>query len=637
MRNLAVVVLLLLPAWALADERIVDFSVDIVVEPSGEMSVTERITVEARGRNIRRGIYRDIPTRYRDHRGRRVTVPLDIVRVTRNGQSEPWHTESVMGGLRIYFGSANHMLQHGRHTYELTYRTNRQVGFFEDFDELYWNVTGNFWDFRIDSASAEVRIPSGARADELALQAYTGPEGAQGTDYRAETLSDQRVRFETTRFLGSREGLTLVVGFPKGLVREPTAAEKRAWFWSDNRDAIFGVTGLLLVLAWYLFAWLKVGRNPAAGAIYPRYEPPPEYSPGMLRYVWRMGYDHTCFAAALVSLAVKGAIHLDTVGAIAKVYVASRGEGDTDSPTEKALLEQLFSGGDKLEFRSSNHVRVKGVIDVHKKALSRRMEGHYFNLNRAWLVPGIFLSILAVGSTLVSVTGEELIMGAVLGFFAIVWNSVTFATAAVLARSWKNVNGFWSAITTLVTSLFMLPFLVAGIGMVGMYGFLIGVIPAVVLGLAMFVNIVFWHLMRAPTLRGRKLLDQIEGLRLYLSVAERDEIERRHGEAPSQTFDEFERLLPHAVALDAANTWADRFAEVVRQAELAGTAQSRGWYGVSSAARGGGFDSRSFSRGIGSSLASAAMSSASPPGSSSGGGGGGSSGGGGGGGGGGGW
>ena len=634
MRGFFLAVCLLLPAWALADERIVEFAADIVVEPAGEMSVTERIVVEARGQRIRRGVYRDIPTRYRDHRGRRVTVPLEVVRVTRNGQPEPWHTESVRGGMRVYSGSADRLLEQGRHTYELTYRTDRQIGFFDDFDELYWNVTGNAWDFRIESASAEVRIPSGAAAGDLRLDAYTGPEDAQGTDFQAETISDRRVRFETTRVMGQREGLTVVVGFPKGLVREPTAAERRAWFRADNRDALFGLAGLLLVLVWYLFAWFRVGRNPAAGAIYPRYEPPAEYSPGMLRYMWRMGYDHTCFAAALASLAVKGAIQLDTVG---KVYMASKAGGDTDSPTEKALLAQLFAEGDRLEFRNSNHARIKGVIDVHRKSLSRRMEGHYFNLNRAWLTPGVLLSILAVGATLTSASGEMLFMGAFLAVFAIIWNSVTFATAAAIARAWKNIDGFWSAITTLMTSIFMLPFLAAGIGMIALYGYFIGVLPAAVLGLAMVINIVFWHLMRAPTLHGRKLLDKIEGLRLYLDVAERDEIEQRHREAPSQTFEEFERLLPHAVALDAANTWADRFADIVRQAELAGTAQNRGWYGISSSTRGGGFNSRAFASGIGSSLASAAMSSASPPGSSSGGGGGGSSGGGGGGGGGGGW
>jgi hypothetical protein len=634
MRWTFLIVLLLLPAWAMADERIVEFAADIVVEPSGQMLVTERITVEARGRNIRRGIYRDFPTRYRDHRGRRVVVPLEVVSVTRNGQPEPWHTQRQLRGERIYFGSPERMLQHGRHTYELTYRTARQVGFFDDFDELYWNVTGLEWDFRIESASARVRIPRGASIGEIRLDAYTGPEGAQGTDFSAERLSGSEVRFETTRPLRSREGLTVVVGFPRGLVVEPTAAERRAWFWDDNRDALYGLIGLLLTLAWYLIAWLMVGRAPPAGAIYPRYQPPADYSPGMLRYVRRMGYDHTCFAAALVSLAVKGAIHLDKVG---KTYVASRGDGSTDSPTEKALLDKLTSGGRTLEFRSSNHARVKSVIDAHKKALSRRMEGHYFKLNRIWLVPGIVLSMLAVGSMLIPLSGEERMISMFLTVFAIIWNSAVFAMAASMVRAWTNINSFWAAIAALITSIFMLPFLAGGLAVIGFYGLLVGVIPAVVLAMAIVINIVFWHLMRSPTLRGRKLLDQIEGLRLYLTVAEREEIEQRHADAPPQSFEEFERLLPHAVALDAANTWADRFADIVRQAEISGTAQNRGWYGIGSSSAGAGFDSRSFASGIGSSLASAVRSSASPPGSSSGGGGGGSSGGGGGGGGGGGW
>jgi hypothetical protein len=633
MRSILLAAVLLLPACALAQERIVEFAAEIVVAPSGEMTVTERITVDARGRNIQRGIYRDFPTRYRDHRGRRVTVPMEVMNVTRNGQPEPWRQESIMGGTRIYFGSADRMLPHGQHSYELTYTTTRQIGFFDDFDELYWNVTGNDWAFQIDSASAEIEIPTGATIGDLRLEAYTGVAGAQGRNYRASPLSGQRVRFETTHPLGQREGLTVVVGFPKGLVREPTAAERRAWMLEDNRSAVYGLVGLLLTLGWYLFAWMRVGRAPAAGAIYPRYQAPEKYSPGMLRYMRRMGYDHTCLAAALASLAVKGAIHLDTVG---QDYVVTKGDGDTDSPTERALLDALFAEGNRLAFLSTNHARISAVISAHRKALSRRMEGHYFNLNRAWLIPGILLSIMAIVSTLIPLGTEERLSGAFLSVFGIIWNSVVFAMAAQVARSWKNANSFWAALSCLAVSLFMLPFLAGGIAVIVVFALFVGVIPALVFFAAVVVNISFWHLMRAPTLRGRRLLDQIEGLRLYLTVAEREEIERRHRKAPSQDLDEFERLLPHAVALDAADTWAGRFAEVVRQAEAAGTAQNRGWYGISSSGRGG-FDSRAFAAGIGSSLASAAMSSASPPGSSSGGGGGGSSGGGGGGGGGGGW
>ena len=64
-------------------------------------------------------------------------------------------------------GSANVMLAPGEHIYELDYRTDRQLGFFADHDELYWNVTGNGWDFpdrRSARARGAARGHSGERA-----------------------------------------------------------------------------------------------------------------------------------------------------------------------------------------------------------------------------------------------------------------------------------------------------------------------------------------------------------------------------------------------------------------------------------------------------------------------------------------
>ncbi|MDZ7790519.1 MAG: DUF2207 domain-containing protein [Xanthomonadales bacterium] len=214
--------LLLLPLAAIAEERIVEFASEIEVKPSGELEVTEEITVVAEGRDIRRGIYRDFPTRYEDRSGKRTTVPFELVSVRRNGELEDRRVESISNGVRIYMGSEGHSIEPGEHTYTLVYRTAWQVGFFEDFDELYWNVTGNAWGFPIEQASAVVKLPSGASPDELRLDAYTGRQGEQGTDAVGEVVSGSRARFETTRRLAPNEGLTVVVGFPKGLVREPT-------------------------------------------------------------------------------------------------------------------------------------------------------------------------------------------------------------------------------------------------------------------------------------------------------------------------------------------------------------------------------------------------------------------------------
>ncbi len=635
LRSLGLLLLLipLLVGEVLADERILNYDVHIRIASDGEMTVVETIRVRAEQHEIRRGIYRDFPTRYRDPYGRRMRVPFDVLGVTRDGNPEPWHEESAGGGRRVYIGSRDVILNPGEYTYMLTYRTHRQVGFFDEHDELYWNVTGNNWIFPIDRVAATVSLPEMVAPEMWRLDAYTGPEGAQGRDYRTEVVDPRTVRFEGARAFGPGEGLTIAVGFPKGILVEPTQAQQWRYFFGDNLGAIFGLLGLHLTLAWYLFAWFRVGRDPSAGAIYARYEPPEGYSPAMLRYIWKMRYDTTGLASAMVSLAVKNALKIEKEG---KTYVAQKLDGKPESKTEKALLSALFSGGKTLRFENKNHARVSGAIKSHENALSKRLEGRYFNRNRLWLVPGILLSLISAMALVLLVPLEEVGPAVFLAVFLVVWSSFTFALVIQAGRAWRDLKGVLGKLRALMTTLFSLPFVLGALAVTGVFAWLVGVIALLVLLGLLAANLLFYQLIKAPTIMGRRMLDHIDGLRLYLNVAERQEIEIRHRDAPPQTLEEFERLLPYAIALDAADTWGRRFAEAIRQAEQAGTVQSRNWYSVASGG-GRGFSASGLTSGLASGLASAAASSSRAPGSSSGGGGGGSSGGGGGGGGGGGW
>jgi hypothetical protein len=169
------------PAAAQGNERILSFDSRIEVHPDASMTVTETITILGQKKKFKRGIFRDFPTTYEGRHGETIRVDFEVLEVLRNGRPEPYHTEGRSNGVRVYAGQENVFIPAGEHAYAITYRTNRQLGFFEDFDELYWNVTGNDWAFVIDRASATVTLPPGARVTGWA--AYTGPSGAQGRDY----------------------------------------------------------------------------------------------------------------------------------------------------------------------------------------------------------------------------------------------------------------------------------------------------------------------------------------------------------------------------------------------------------------------------------------------------------------------
>jgi hypothetical protein len=352
---------LLAAAWLLnmavaggaqARERIVNFDSEIWVYPDSTMTVRETITVIAEGQSIKRGIYRDFPTTYKDRFNNKIVVGFDVISVLRNGQPEPHHTERIANGVRLYIGDKDVFIPKGQHVYTIDYRTNRQLGFFEGFDELYWNVTGNGWDFEIERAGARVHLPEGARILEHA--GYTGRQGEAKQDFRIDLRSDG-ILYETTRPLSKRQGLTIAVSWPSGFVARPTQAQKLAYLINDNSILVAGLIGLGLLTAYYILVWVFVGQDPKGGSIVPHYDPPKGFSPAAARYVSRMGFDDKTFTAAIVSLAVKSAVTIKEYSD--KSYALEKtGQESHLSLGERAVHRKLFSHGRKsIELKQSNH------------------------------------------------------------------------------------------------------------------------------------------------------------------------------------------------------------------------------------------------------------------------------------------
>ncbi len=561
---MAVAALALIATAAVADERIHRYHAEISVPTAGPVAVTETIEVTAEGERIRRGIYRDIPTDYEDAAGNRLRIVPDFRSVRRDGAPEPHHTERRANGIRLYIGSGDTPLPPGRYVYELTYTVDRVLGFFEDHDELYWNVTGNGWAFPIDEAAATVRLPESVAAASVAVEAYTGPFGATGQDYEASVDFRGNAVFRSTRRFGPGEGLTIVVTWPKGHVAEPTAADDLRFLLSQNLGLLIAFAGGAGSLFYLVTAWRRTGVDPEPGVIFPHYEPPEGYSPASLRYVAEMGYDKRTFTAAVLNLAVKGFVTIEEDdGDYALARTAKTGDGSL-APGESALLSTLFPLGYRVALENENHSIVGGAMKAHEKALKRDYYQRYFVSNSALLAPAV---VLLIGA----------------GFGAALADRLTLAGAIAL-----------------------------GAGAAGI--------------------LLFAWLLKAPTPHGRRLLDKAEGFRLYLEVAEKDELNLRN--PPERTPALFEAYLPFALALEVEQPWAEQFADVFSQLRNeTGSDWRPAWY----AGRWEAGNPVKMSRAVGSSLSSAIASAATPPGSSSGSGGGGSSGGGGGGGGGGGW
>ncbi|HDP80954.1 MAG TPA: DUF2207 domain-containing protein, partial [Spirochaetes bacterium] len=343
---------LALPAYGLAGEKILSFHSDIQVNADGTMTVRETIQVIAEGNHIKRGISRDFPTVYHQKYGLVKKTGFRVLEVLRDGKKESYHLESQSNGERVYIGDKNHFLSNGVYTYQISYYTDRQLGFFEEFDELYWNVTGNGWAFPIDRATASVYLPVEARNHIYATDGYTGPEGSKEKDYRASKDHRNIIHFAATRPLAASEGLTVAVRWAKGHIAEPGPAERRARFFRDNISLVLGSGGLVLVFIYYFIAWFIAGRDPRRGTIIPHYTPPDNLSPASMRYITRMGFDHETFAAALVNMAVQG--HLSINEMDGEYSLSKLGPpGKTLSPEGQKISEKLFGSKQSITIEQS--------------------------------------------------------------------------------------------------------------------------------------------------------------------------------------------------------------------------------------------------------------------------------------------
>jgi uncharacterized membrane protein YgcG len=619
--SLSLVAALLTAGAAQAAEAVIDWQSDITVHTDSSMTVTETIQVRAEGEEIRRGIYRDFPTVYKDRFGNRMRVDFELLSVKRDGRDEPHHTETVSNGIRIYAGRSDVFLKPGTYTYTIVYRTNRQLGYFEQHDELYWNVTGNGWVFPIERASAAVTLPATVPAAEIRTEGYAGSQGSRESSYISHIDDEGRIFLETTRSLKAHEGFTIVVGWPKGHVTEPDTSQRAIWLFSQNKGFATSLAGLLVLLAYYLWAWFAVGKDPEKGTIIPRFQPPDNLSPAAMRYIMEMGFDNRAFASSIINLAVKGYVTIEeeekALGLVT-VYILRRTVNEPKTPLsrgEEKLAKKLFPGNLKtLKLEKTNHKKISGAVTALKELLKKEYSKSTFINNGGYMAAGVLISVATL--ILSGLTGQSRGGGPPL-LFVILWLIPwTIGTLSLWAT-----RKFFMAV---VFSFFL-------VGAVIVFA---ATTSVVFIGSIIFiaaVNIIFYILLKAPTNLGRRIMDKVEGFRMYLSTAEGQRLEKLH--PPDKTPELFERYLPYALALEVDQQWSEKFSDVLARAASSGS-YSPGWdHGHHwNPARTG-----SFASSLGSSLSSAISSSSTAPGSSSGFGGGGSSGGGGGGGGGGGW
>ncbi|GIZ10763.1 DUF2207 domain-containing protein [Pseudomonas sp. NCCP-436] len=626
----------LLPLAALAQERIEDFSVRLQIEEDGSLLVTERIRVRAAGQEIRRGIYRDLPVRYQLPSGLTQSSPLSLLEITRNGSEEPVRSEHNGAWQRFYIGTPEVLLEPGRHTYVLRYRVERALLHHPDSDELYWNVTGNGWVFPIRRAMVEVRLPQGGRITDWA--AYTGAEGEQGEDFELLEQGNDYLRLATTGTLPAHHGLTVAVGWPAGLVPRPDVRQEAVWLLHDNLGLVLGALALLGVLAFYLLAWRLVGRDPQKGLIIPLFQGPEGMTPLQAGYLWHRGLrggfaPSRAFSVWLTDMAIRRQLALEDKSKGGFLLSRRRSAGQLSDELDRELCRHLFgqSGGSgSLHLDRRYEPRLAAALGELASRL--KVQGMvWFSNNRGLWSLGLLLAVAGCTAMLLLDSHGDEEMEWVAGLALIFGFGLP---ALLLLGQLRHEVGLWRRIRRGGLALLLTAPALLGVLLLGQS---LALPMLILLMLHGAVVVLFYYLMPAPTVQGRRLLDALEGYYNYLQLAERDVLALAD-KAPAMSIALYERHLPYAMALGVEDKWSARFAAALASGLI--DPQQRdyqpAWYRGHERYSSPQALSSALTAGLGSATALAST----PPSSSSSGGGlsgGGSSGGGGGGGGGGGW
>ena len=335
--------------------RVADFQDHIHVNQDGSAQVTERLTLVFVGEW--HGIHRTIPIEYPGPNGTNYELYLNVLSVGDGEGGTLKYDSSTANGfrdLKIYIPGAVDTTK----TVEIIYTVRNGARFFDDYDEFYWNVTGNDWPVPIDHATATVRFPDSA-AGSLRAQAFTGVYGSSERDATAK-VAGAEAQFETNNPLPMSGGMTIDVYIPKDILREPGAFTRFLWFIGGNAVVFFPLVTLAVM---FLLWWYK-GRDPDPGvSVAPMYEPPPGISPAEAGTLLDDSIHPRDITSTMVDLAVRGYIKIEETADKGLVFthkdyvfhllkpMAQWTDKDL-APHERVMLENVFEGG--AETRLSN-------------------------------------------------------------------------------------------------------------------------------------------------------------------------------------------------------------------------------------------------------------------------------------------
>ncbi|MGG7510751.1 DUF2207 domain-containing protein [Plantibacter sp. YIM 135249] len=530
-----------------------DYTVSKGAGGVAELRAVETFVAEFPDFEQNKGIIRAIPDVFNG-------APLDtkIVSVTdENGMAVQWDADKGGDFIELALGTDDYVT--GTHTYVITYTQRNVVGAYQDThaDEFYWDAPGNGYGQPFASAAMTVHIAPditgsltgnaacyrGSQGDTARCDIANGTDGAAGTDGTNGTDSADGTNTSSSPDAGSvftvspvplqpHQTLTVAIGFRPGTFTQPERPRDSPVFTAVP----VGLAGLSAagVITLGVIRFRKWRDHPGRGTIIAEYSVPKDLN--LLMAGDLIGRASSSMAATIVSLAVRGNLRiLDYAVTEEGAKTAKRGKSfslqylnaDGTDEQEQAVLAMLFPDEDEP-------IREMGVVDT---ALGTAVTAELARVKTLAVERGFRRNVSSVVSWLI------VVVLAAVGIGSFVFQGIA---GDVHASSGTTVFAMLAC------------------------------------GAAVFIGVVLAIAPHPLTAAGAERRDYLEGMRVYLKLAEADRFrmlqspdgaERIDVGDPGQVVKLYEKLLPFAVLWGVERDWVKELSIHYEQIGV-----TPGWY-----------------------------------------------------------
>jgi len=271
-------------------------------------------------------------------------------------------------------------------SWSVKYTVYGGLGFFDGWDEIYWNAIFQDRDVIVKNAEVTVVLPEAIGKENIEAKMFIGKLNDTNLNRNYEIINDKMIEFHGKN-INPNEYLTIVVTWPKGIVQKPFLYQNQI---IALLTALIALIVPIVIFLICLKQWLKKGKDEKIKkTIIAQYDSN-NLLPAEIGVLIKQNVDMKDILGTVVDLAVKGYLKIreeEKGFSIFKykeyIFEKLRHETTDNSlkPFEKKIMKDLFEKADIVSTKDLKNKFYKKIPEIKKEIYRQVSQTPFFNGN----------------------------------------------------------------------------------------------------------------------------------------------------------------------------------------------------------------------------------------------------------------